>query len=243
VEKIGVAPAGTVLGHEVVGQTEDGRRVALVHHLPCGDCARCRTGHETTCLRFPEPTIRPGGLAEWVRADEVLELPDELDDVAATALEPLACVVRGAARVPRGDVLVIGQGFVGVLFAEVLRARGDDVFTLDTDPRRTGRAPARPVSAVVVCAPGAGVEALRWVEPGGTVLLFVDAGTLPTDETYRRELTVVGSRSSTPASMRKALDLLPSLTLPPATVLPLERFADGLALFRRRDAVKVVFTP
>ena len=32
VEKIGIAAAGTVLGHEVVASTADGRRVALIHH-------------------------------------------------------------------------------------------------------------------------------------------------------------------------------------------------------------------
>ena len=45
VEKIGVAAAGTVLGHEVAAEL-DGRRVALVHHLPCGECERCLSGHE-----------------------------------------------------------------------------------------------------------------------------------------------------------------------------------------------------
>ncbi|MDQ3823844.1 MAG: alcohol dehydrogenase catalytic domain-containing protein, partial [Actinomycetota bacterium] len=63
VEKLGRAPAGSVLGHEVVAQTEDGRRVALVHHLSCGRCERCRAGHESTCEEFRAETIEPGGFA------------------------------------------------------------------------------------------------------------------------------------------------------------------------------------
>jgi hypothetical protein len=43
--------------------------------------------------------------------------------------------------------------------------------------------------------------------------------------------------------MRDAASLLPELDLPEPTVVPLERFADGLELFRRRDALKVVFAP
>ena len=43
--------------------------------------------------------------------------------------------------------------------------------------------------------------------------------------------------------MPEALALLHDLDVPEPTVLPLERFADGLELFRRRDALKVVFTP
>jgi hypothetical protein len=31
--------------------------------------------------------------------------------------------------------------------------------------------------------------------------------------------------------------------VPEPTVLPLERFAEGLALYRRREVAKVVFTP
>ena len=73
--------------------------------------------------------------------------------------------------------------------------------------------------------------------------MFADAGPLPADAVYRRELTVVGARSATPESMREAAALLPELDLPEPVVLPLERFADGLDLFLRREALKVVFVP
>jgi len=242
-EKIGRAAPGTVLGHEVVAETADGARVALVHHAGCGTCARCRSGHESTCERFPEPTIVPGGFAERVRATGWVELPPFLEDARGTYVEPLACVLRGAERVPRGRVLIVGNGFVGRLFGAVLAHRGDDVFAIDREPSRAGREPDGPVDAAVVCAPGGGVEALRAVEPGGTVLLFADAGPVPADLVYRRELTVKGSRSASPAHMADAVALLPELDVPEPTVLPLERFAEGLALQRSGGALKVVFAP
>lgn len=240
VEKIGAAPAGTVLGHEVVARREDGLRVALIHHLPCGACPRCASGHESTCESFAAATIVPGGFAEEVAATDGIELPDGVDDATGTYLEPLACVLRGAARVPRGRVLVVGQGFIGELFAQVLRRRGDTVFASDIRPERDGRAPDGPVDAVVLCAPVAPLEA---VAPGGTVLVFANAGPIDLDEVYRRELTLVGSRSATPAAMREAAALLPGLELPAPTVLPLERFAEGLELYRSGRALKIVFTP
>jgi hypothetical protein len=43
--------------------------------------------------------------------------------------------------------------------------------------------------------------------------------------------------------MHAAAALLPELELPEPTVLPLERFAEGLDLFVRREALKVVFVP
>jgi threonine dehydrogenase-like Zn-dependent dehydrogenase len=158
-------------------------------------------------------------------------------------VEPLACVLRGAERVPQGRVLVVGHGFVGHLFAWVLRRRGDEVFAVDADPRRDGRHPDGPVDAVVLSG-GGGVEtALRAVSPGGTILVFADAGSIPAAPVYRAELTVIGVRSAAPRYMHEAVALLGELELEPPTILPLERFHDGLDLFRRREALKVVFVP
>jgi L-iditol 2-dehydrogenase len=240
VEKLGAAPAGTVLGHEVVVQGVDGARVALFHHLPCGECERCAAGHESTCELFATPTIVPGGFAEAVEAAEGLVLPDGVDDAVGTYVEPLACVLRGAERVPRGRVLVVGQGFVGRLFAAVLRLRGDVVFATDVRPERAGRAPDGPVDAAVLCAPAAPLETIA---PGGTVLVFSPAAPVDLDLVYRNELTLTGSRSATPRHMREALELLPRLDVPEPTVLPLERFEEGLELYRSGRALKVVFAP
>ena len=243
VEKLRPEFAGAVLGHEVVAETQEGRRVALVHHRACGECARCRAGHESTCETFTAPTIRPGGFAERVDAQAWVDVPDTLGEARATAVEPLACVIRGTERIPRGRVLVVGFGFIGRLFASVLERRGDDVFALDSDPRRAGRPPDGPVGAAVICARGGVETAIDAVEPGGTILVFADAGAIPAAAIYRRELMLIGSRSGTPAAMRRAAALLPELELPEPLVLPLGKFAEGLELFRRRDALKVVFTP
>jgi L-iditol 2-dehydrogenase len=243
VEKIGLAAAGTVLGHEVVARTADGRRVALVHHVGCGGCPRCLAGHETTCERFPEPTIAPGGFAERVRSSGWVGLPESVDDARGTYVEPLACVLRGAERVPRGRVLVVGNGFIGRLFGAVLERRGDTVFAVDRNPLRAGRVPDGPVDAAVLCAPGAVEVAVEAVEPGGTVLVFADARAVPADAVYRRELTVVGSRSATPAFMEEAVGLLPELELPEPTVLPLEEIGEALRMFREGKVLKVVLVP
>jgi L-iditol 2-dehydrogenase len=243
VEKLRPEFAGAVLGHEVVAETAEGRRVALVHHHACGECERCRAGHESTCENFVAPTIRPGGFAERARAQGWVDVPDQVDDPRATMVEPLACVLRGAERVPAGRVLVVGHGFIGHLFSAVLGHRGDEVFAVDIDPRRAGRGPDGPVGAAVLCARGGVDTALEAVEPGGTIVVFADAGPIPAGPVYRRELTVVGTRSAAPRFMEAAAKLLPELELPAPTVLPLVRFDEGLELYRRREALKVVFTP
>ena len=246
VEKLGLAAMGTVLGHEVVGEL-DGRHVALVHHLGCGACDRCRAGHETTCERFREPTIVPGGFAEHARARAVVELPRNVDDISGTFAEPLACVLRAAERVPAGRVVVVGAGSIGLLFVQILRRRGNEVFALEPNPERLAltRAtpPDGPVDAAVLCAPAGADDAARALKPGGTLLVFASAGALELDPVYREELYVIGSRSSTPRHLRRAVALLPELELPPVEVLPLERFDEGVERYRSGAAMKIVFRP
>ncbi len=253
VQKLGRAATGTVLGHEVVAEDSEGRRVALVHHRPCGECVRCRGGHETTCERFPEPTIVPGGFAERALAAETIPLPDEIDDATGTFAEPLACVLRALERIPRGRVLVVGCGFAGLLFVQALVRRGDEVQAADPLAHRLdlalgyGADPADgPVDAAVLCAHAGLDSALTALEPGGTLLVFAwlaEAVPLDFEQVLRRELTLAGSCSATPAAMREAIALLPGLDPVPTVTLPLERFADGLALYRAHEALKVVFTP
>ena len=253
VEKLGRAAEGTVLGHEIEGELDDGQRVTVMHRVPCGTCERCRAGHQSTCGEFRATRIEPGGFSEYVRATHCVPLPLDLDELAGVWVEPLACVLRARERVPRGRVLVVGCGAVGQLWVQALRARGDEVVAADPREERLARARELgavvdddPVGAVVLAAHGGLNDGLARLEPGGTLLVFAaPEGLVPAalDAVYRNELTVVGSRSATPAYFRDAIGLLPSLTLPETTRLPLERFAEGLDLYRRGEALKVVFTP
>jgi L-iditol 2-dehydrogenase len=253
VQKIGGASAGTVLGHEVVAQTDHGERVVLVHHISCGECERCRAGHESTCERFRDATIVPGGFAERVRARETIELPDEIPDDLGTLAEPLACVLRALARIPRGRVLIVGCGFAGLLFVQALVRRGDEVLAADPVAerlelaRRYGARPANgTVDAAVLCAHAGLEDALGALEPGGTLLVFSwlpEPVALDFEPVLRHELSIVGSCSASPRTMRNAVALLPHLDPIPIVTLPLERFAEGLELYRTHQAVKIVFTP
>jgi L-iditol 2-dehydrogenase len=237
----------------VEGVLDDGARVTLAHRVPCGGCERCLAGHETTCVQFATLRVNPGGFAERLRASHVFPLGDALPDGDGVWVEPLACVLRAAELVPPGRVLVVGCGAVGLLWLQVLRARGHEVAA--ADPRSQRVALARelgastdddPVSSAVVTAAAGLNDALGRLEPGGTLLVFAapeDRIAVSLDAVYRKELRLVGSRSATPPFFRRAIEELPSLSLPPVKRLPLERFAEGLDLYRRGDALKVVFHP
>ena len=249
VEKLGRGPG--VLGHEVAGVLEDGSHVTVMHRVPCGSCERCRTGHESTCEEFQQLRIEPGGFAERLRATHVIPLgKGGLDGIW---VEPVACILRGAERVPQGRVLVVGCGAVGQLWVQVLQRRGDEVVVVDPRADRVDRARRlgavvddEPVDAAVVTAHGGLNDALARVQPGGTVLVFAapsERVPVAVDTVYRRELQIVGSRSASPAHFHAAVEFLPQLDLPEVTSLPLERFADGVELYRSGDVLKVVFTP
>jgi L-iditol 2-dehydrogenase len=272
VEKLGAGGGvpGSVLGHEIAGVVEDGAleagtRVVVAHRVPCGACADCVRGHETSCPQYLASGLRPGGFAEHCVASQshvaevVLELADGVSDLAGTFVEPLACALRGMARLPRGTGVVAGCGVVGRLFARLLRSRGDAVHALEADPGRLLAAAAdgfeppagdARLDFAVVTAAGALDEALALLRPGGTCLLFAaPPGPQPVtlDLVYRRELAIVGSRSATPASLREALGLIAAGTVVvedlATDVLPLDAFAEGLDRYRTRRALKVVFRP
>jgi threonine dehydrogenase-like Zn-dependent dehydrogenase len=253
VEKLGRAASGTVLGHEVAGELENGDRVTVMHRVPCGTCERCLAGHQSTCGEFRELRIAPGGFAERLRATHCVPLPDTLGPLDGVWVEPLACVLRAAESVPRGRVLVVGCGAIGQLWVQVLRRRGDDVVAVDPRPERLATAhllgaetDGDSVGAAVVTVPAGINDALRRVDPGGTLLVFSapeEDVALSLDAIYRKELQLVGSRSATPAYFRVAVELLPTLVLPEVMLLPFERFIEGVELYRSGQALKVVFTP
>ena len=141
-----------VLGHEIAGEIveigppidpthfgkaierwEVGDRVVASHHVPCGSCHYCRTGHETMCQTLFSTTFDPGGFCQYVRLPPInvdrgmYKIPDGVSYEEATFAEPLACVLRGQRRArlrPGQSVLVIGSGISGVLHVALARALG-----------------------------------------------------------------------------------------------------------------------
>src|SRR4051794_41300433 len=150
-----------VLGHEPAGEVVEvgagvegvsvGDRVAIHHHAPCGECRRCRRGHETLCERFRATRLDPGGFAEYVRVqpelvEELLPL-DGMDPVLATFTEPLGCALRAQRRagVAPGDaVLVVGAGASGLLHIAAAHATGvEAVWVREPRPDRLPPAQGR----------------------------------------------------------------------------------------------------
>src|SRR4051794_2022203 len=269
-----------VLGHELCAEVLEvgagvpdvavGDRVVVHHHAPCGECRRCRRGHETLCDQFKATRLDPGGFAERVRVpadlvDELLVL-DGLDAERATFVEPLACVLRAFDRcgLRAGDsLLVVGTGTSGLLAVAAAHARAvEAVWVREPRPERMERALAlgadrhgnELVDVAMVCTtkPAAIAAGFAAVAPGGALCLYAppDPGqALDLDglALYAGEVEVVASYSAGPADMRAAFALLRSGRIDPAPFvthrLGLEETGRALELARSGEAVKALVLP
>jgi L-iditol 2-dehydrogenase len=136
-----------VFGHEVVGEIAAvgkrvegrwhiGARVVAANSAPCLRCFHCRRGQENLC---EDLLFNNGAYAEYMRipgriaAENMLEVPDSVDDASAALAEPLACVLRGIHEMElrTGDTAtVIGCGPIGLKFVRMLSRRGVRVIAL-----------------------------------------------------------------------------------------------------------------
>lgn len=116
-----------ILGHEFVGRTPDGLRVVGEINCGCGKCAWCLSGDQRHCPTRAVVGIKnhPGVMAEYacLPSHNLLPVPDDLDDMMAVFVEPVAAALEILEQVhvkPADRVVVLGDGKLGQLCAQVL---------------------------------------------------------------------------------------------------------------------------
>ena len=138
------------LGHEIAGTVvtaptlAPGTPVAVYGAWGCGTCRTCRSGRENYCPTPPRPPGlgSPGGLAEYVTADERHLIPTgdltptqaaPLTDAAVTAYH---AITRCRPALTEGaSAMVIGAGGLGHLAIQLLRATTAATITaIDPNP-------------------------------------------------------------------------------------------------------------
>jgi alcohol dehydrogenase, propanol-preferring len=183
-----------ILGHQIVGLTDDGRRVGVPWlGWTCGECRYCRSGRENLCVRalFTGRDI-DGGYAERTIADEryCFALPDGLSDEQAA---PLLCGGLIGYRALRfcGDaerVGLYGFGSAAHMICQVAKWQGRRVFAFTREDDVEGQSfaisvgaewaggsletpPEQLDAAIIFASAGELVPAaLRALAPGGTVV-------------------------------------------------------------------------
>ena len=213
-----------VLGHEFVGVAESGplqgRRVVGEINCACGVCATCLAGLGTHC---PHRTVlgilnHDGAFADLIAVPQVNlhEVPDSLPSEIAVFTEPVAAAFQIPAQVEvRGSdrVVVLGDGRLGNLCAQVLSARSDHVLVVGKHPAKlallseqgietallSDAIEPRAADIVVDCtgSPTGVPTALRLVRPRGTIVLKTTVAgeqTLALAAFVIDEVTLFGSR-------------------------------------------------
>jgi threonine dehydrogenase-like Zn-dependent dehydrogenase len=213
-----------VLGHEFVGVAESGpmagRRVVGEINCACRRCETCRSGLHTHC---PNRTVlgilnHDGAFAEMIAVPQhnLHAVPDSLSDEVAVFTEPVAAAFQIPAQVtvrPRDRVVVLGDGRLGNLCAQVLARLSDRLLVVGKHPEKLalltslGIATAllsdpldeRAADVVVDCTGSdAGLpSALKLVRPRGTIVLkttVAGAQTMAWAPFVIDEITLVGSR-------------------------------------------------
>jgi alcohol dehydrogenase len=263
-----------VLGHEFVGVALEGRhagrRVVGGINCVCGGCDMCAAGLPTHCRRRTVLGIqgRDGAFAEQLRLPEanLYPVPDSVADRRAVFAELLAAAIQVGRQVemrPGDKIIVLGDGRLGLLVAQVLAAwnlapcvvgkaraklailKSMGISAAPADAVR----PAKDADVVVECtgtAAGLGM-ALEFVRPRGTVVLkstVADTAGLNLAPIVIDEVTVVGSRCGPMAEAVAMLARGEIRTEPLITAeYPLDRSPDALDAASQPEAIKVLIRP
>jgi threonine dehydrogenase-like Zn-dependent dehydrogenase len=213
-----------VLGHEFVGVAESGpyagRRVVGEINCACRRCSTCLAGYPTHC---PNRTVlgilnHDGAFADRVAVPQhnLHLVPDSLSNEIAVFTEPVAAAyqIPVQLQVGRQDrVIVLGDGRLGNLCAQVLSALSGRVLVVGKHPSKLALLAAKGIETalladvtdsrladiVVDCtgSPTGLPAAMRLVRPRGTIVLKTTvAGSqeLAWAPFVIDEVTLVGSR-------------------------------------------------
>jgi threonine dehydrogenase-like Zn-dependent dehydrogenase len=263
------------LGHEFVGVVEEcadaswlGARVAGEINLACRQCSLCRRGLSRHC---PERTVlgilgKDGAFAQYVSlpVHNLHRVPDALTDRAACFVEPIAACFEILEQVrvqPEDQIVVLGDGKLGLLAALVLRSQGLSPVLLGKHPDKLARARQlgvktafaadlpRKAHDVVIEATGSptGMQlAIELVRPRGTLVLkstYHGALTLDAAPLVIDEISLIGSRCG---PFPPALAQLAARTLDPEplvdAVYPLREAPRALEHAAERGVLKVLLS-
>ncbi|MDF2959513.1 MAG: theronine dehydrogenase [Paenibacillus sp.] len=129
-----------VLGHELAGDVVElgagvtslklGDRVSVDPNMYCGSCGYCRNGRPHLCDGLQAVGVtQDGGMGEYCVAPSAncYLLPEQMSYVEGAMVEPLGCVLHGFKKIdirPVHTVLLIGGGFIGQLFLQLVKKQG-----------------------------------------------------------------------------------------------------------------------
>ncbi|MFN3575485.1 MAG: zinc-binding dehydrogenase, partial [Tabrizicola sp.] len=240
-----------------------GQRVVGEINAYCGECPTCRAGRPTHCPHRTTLGIwgRDGAFAEYLTLPirNLHVVPDDIPDEAAVFTEPLAAaleILEGVHIRPTDRVVVLGDGKLGLLVAQVLALLGGDLTVVGRHREKLAILARRGIptaleseaegltaDVVVECTgkPEGFAAARRILRPRGTLVLkSTYHGRVEADLTglVVDEITLVGSRCGPfPPALRLLqrglVDVQPLISAIYPLARGVEAFARAAAIYAR----------
>lgn len=265
-----------ILGHEFVGRVVEapekewiGNRVVGEINIPCGQCETCRGGDPRHCPSRKVLGIhqKDGVFAEFVTLplENLHVLPSLISDIDAVFIEPLAAAIAILDHIcpdHNNDVLILGDGKLGLFAAQVMQTRSPNVYCVGHHPRKL----ALVEKGGIRTAKDAGVwdrkfdfiieatgnpkgieEALSFIKPKGKIVAkstFCEQVKIDISALVVNEIQLVGSRCG---SFVKALEFLEKESLDLAGMVdadfPLTDAQSAFEKAKMPEVIKVLLTP
>lgn len=277
---------GILVGHEACGIVEAvgsevtackvGDKVVVHPNIWCGVCEPCRTGHFNRCenVRHIGDGF-DGAMADYMTIEErmVYVIDSKVPSDVAALAEPLACALNGTTSTPAHpgeEVVVLGGGPIGLIFAMIYKAMGAHVTVSEPGEYRRNMAKAVGIDVVVnpleedldavlrtyapkgadVIVDAVGVmlpTAIKIARMGARIVIFGHQGDRKVEfsqlELLCKEPTIRGAYI-TKGTFPLAVKLLESGAIPFEKLIthkfPLEELLDGIALCKSANAGKVI---
>lgn len=200
-----------VLGHEFVGVVDQapenselvGKRVVGEINAACRSCQTCLQGHPTHCPNRTTLGImgRDGAFADYLSlpVENLYPLPEEISNEQAVFIEPLAaaCEIPQLVTIkPKDRVIIIGDGKLGLLCAQVLALAGCQVTLLGRHSKRHAWLIPKGIAVTSESqeiSPGADIVVEATGSPQGLTIatqLVRPRGTIVLKSTYHGEVAV-----------------------------------------------------
>jgi threonine dehydrogenase-like Zn-dependent dehydrogenase len=263
-------------GHEFVGQVVEatdskvvGKRVVGEINLSCGKCEHCLRGMKKHCASRQVLGIsnKNGALAEYLTLplDNLHVLPPSISDIEAVFIEPLAASLEilEQIRIKRKDsVLVLGDGKLGLLIAQVIKLRTPKVSCIGKYKRKLKILREKEIEThlfgakieekfdIIVEATGKkkGLsKALSLIKPKGKVVLkstFQGEARVDISKIIVDEIHLIGSRCG---PFLRAIEVLRKKQVEVEKMVngdfPLHRAQEAFVLAQKPGTIKVLITP
>jgi threonine dehydrogenase-like Zn-dependent dehydrogenase len=267
---------GGIPGHEFVGRVEAcpdqpalvGQRVVGEINVSCGQCSRCRAGLHTHCRNRRVLGIlqKDGAFAEYLTlpVENLHSVPDSIPDSEAAFVEPLAAcfeMLEQTQILPTSSVLVLGDGKLGLLAAQVLALTSAAVTIQGRHEAKLAIVEGVGIKTLLAgsdspatedeydlvvetTGTAAGLDVARQrVRPRGTIILkstVVDQATLDLAPFVVDEITVIGSRCGPFEPALRALEQQRVSVAPLlSATYPLDSAIEAFARAGKRGVLKV----